>query len=965
MITNATPRAIPATLAGLLLASLWMVCARAEEKFCLAIIPDSQQEVLKPSDDRLQKRLEWLVVNRETLNLKMVLHVGDLMNWDTPDHIQYERASAAFGVLDRAGLPYALALGNHDTAATTVGGSAAPGKVNVNLRNTTTFNAYFPSARFKALGAVYEAGKIDNAYHTFSAGGLDWLVLNLELWARTGAVSWAKTVLQSPPSHNVIVLTHSHLNAKSAIVQTPGGYGDNSPQYVFDHLLKEHANVRLVFSGHVGSHGYRKDQGVNGNPIHQFLQCYHDNAANPVRLFEFDTRQGTIRTRVHCPSTGQDKKDGSELTISEVNWVAAGSPAHAGAAGPEAKGAGPTLAPSIDPLFWCESTDESKLKLHVAQKGDRYFLSNVADYSPPERNVFYFVDWDFIGDQKQPKPLRDVEVEPNRLYLVHLYELSKPRPLTDFWCEDDPRKACDVAFLWVAGQGVRQTVREAPDTTGVLAEIREDPAQFRFRAGDRLPLFTEMLPPFQLPTNKVFILGRYAQNLTFSNMFRHGVTHVAGVGADFDKLPTTRRAVTMGGFLNEGIGSKPNPNEKNDHISPTEKAFMECSLAHVTNRAAAASFAEYFFLDEEFWHDDYQPATIERLGVFLQEIRRRNPLCKPSDFWSGAPPYRKWQPPDGMRWSAAFPVLAEHYSDPAKAMQVSHRAVTRQVTVGGRKTSLAELFGTVCVTTYFDQLFGYEDELRQFRFDYTFPSWIHYSRVNRRLAFNRGKPEIWFGMGILEGNYRHPSIAFRTRTTNPAGVVTWKERLPVAPNVTEQLALFGLLEGDGAYLWDSFFTTAPGPDAMFWQVKYSSDYKDSRGSWQPDVPGTPPGRSSIPGTHCLGHSPVYYALAAWKYAQIADILEGGRRLDFEYSLDDGKTWYVPPANGSTMCDVARDRRPIVTGAVKDRQIAVVAFDPYQGVGDTTPILLRCGESRFRIDLFGKRVRVYRGELKAR
>ena len=955
---------VSVAITGLLFFSLLTSHAAGEDKFTLAVIPDSQQEVLKPDDDRLPKRLEWIVANREALNLKMVLHVGDMMNWDTPDHIQYERASAAMTVLDKAGVPYAVALGNHDSAATKVGGSAAPGKVNTNLRNTSTYNTFFPLARFKALGGVYEPGKIDTAYHTFSAGGLEWLVLNLELWPRAGAVDWARTVLEKHPGHNVIVLTHSHLNAKSGIEPTKGGYGDNSPQYVFDHLLKEFANVRLVFCGHVGSQGYRKDEGANGNTIHQFLQCFHDNFANPVRLFEIDTKQGTIQTHVFCPSTGQDRSNTSAMTISNVNWVRA-APMHDGAKASDAKSAASVVAPTGNPLFWCESTDESKLKLQVVEKNGKYFLSNIAGYNSPERNVFYFVDWDFIGDPKQPKPLQDVEVEPNRLYLVHLYELSKPRPLADFWCDNDPRKACDAAFLWVGGQGVRQTVREATDTTGVLTEIREDPTQFRFRAGDRLPLHTELLLPFQLPTNKVFILGRYAQGLTFSNMFQHGVTHLAGVGADFDKLPTTRRAVTMGGFLNQGIGQKPNPNEKKDHISPTEKAFMECSLAHVTNRAGAASFAEYFFLDEEFWHDDYQSATIERLCVFFQEMRRRNPLCKPSDFWSGAPPYRKWQPGGDKKWSATLPTLVEHYSDPAKAMSVAHRAITRQVDLNGQKTSLAELFGSVCITTYFDHLFGYSDELRQFRFDYTIPEWIHYSRVNRRLPVNRGKPEIWFGMGILEGNYHHPSIPFRTRTTNPPGVVTWKERLPVAPNVTEQLAFFGFLEGDGAYLWDSFFTTSPDPNAAFWQVKYSLDYKDPRGSWQPDVPGTPPGRSSIPGTHCMAYSPAYYALAAWKYSQIADIIEGGERMDFEYSLDDGKTWYTPPANGSTMCDVTRERRPIVTGAVKGRQIAVVAFDPYQGVGDTTPILLRHGEDRLRIDLFGKRLRVYRGVIRTR
>jgi hypothetical protein len=72
----------------LLLASLLTFHVRAEDQFTLAVIPDSQQEVLRADDHRLQNRMEWLVTQRESLNLKMVLHVGDLLNWDTPDHIQ-------------------------------------------------------------------------------------------------------------------------------------------------------------------------------------------------------------------------------------------------------------------------------------------------------------------------------------------------------------------------------------------------------------------------------------------------------------------------------------------------------------------------------------------------------------------------------------------------------------------------------------------------------------------------------------------------------------------------------------------------------------------------------------------------------------------------------------------------------------------------------------------------------------
>lgn len=297
----------------------------SQDKFTIAVIPDSQQEILNGSDTRLKNRMQWIADNKKKLNIKMVLHVGDMMNWDTPEHAQYVRTSEGFSILDKAEIPYALALGNHDTAATKEGGSAAPGNVNTNLRNTSVFNTYFPAARFKAMEGVFEKGKEDNSFHAFSAGGLDWLVISLELWARTEAVEWAKKVVQDHPNHNVIIVTHSFLASNSTIEKSNGGYGNNSPQFIFDNLVKKYANVRLVFCGHVGAHGYRTDKGDNGNTIYEFVQCYHDNATNPVRLFEIDSKAGSIKTWVYCPSISKEKDDKSSFTVSDVSWVPAGS----------------------------------------------------------------------------------------------------------------------------------------------------------------------------------------------------------------------------------------------------------------------------------------------------------------------------------------------------------------------------------------------------------------------------------------------------------------------------------------------------------------------------------------------------------------------------------------------------------------------------------------------------------------
>ena len=193
-------------LAGLLACPLGARPLAAEDTFTLAILPDLQPET---SGTRFQERLQWLVENRSKLNLKMVLQVGDMMNFN--DEAQYKHQSEALKVLDGAGIPYATCLGNHDTAAVKVdGGSAAPGNVNANLRNTARYNAYFPTTRFKLLAGTYEPNKIDNACHVLKAGGLNWLVVNLELWARPGAVEWARTTVAKYPDHNVVFLTHAH-----------------------------------------------------------------------------------------------------------------------------------------------------------------------------------------------------------------------------------------------------------------------------------------------------------------------------------------------------------------------------------------------------------------------------------------------------------------------------------------------------------------------------------------------------------------------------------------------------------------------------------------------------------------------------------------------------------------------------------------------------------------------------------
>ena len=297
---------------------------QVDTKFSIAVIPDTQNEVLGTST-RFANRVSWLVDNKDDLDLRFALQVGDLTNWGNVDPAQFDRVSSQIKPLEAA-VPWAGAIGNHDSAAVCPGGSACPNtSAAVGLRNTSAYNKAFPTSRFPQLEGTFESGKIDNSFQTFSAGDADWLVLTLELWPRASVVSWAKQVVATHPENNVIVQTHAYLNSDGSISSSQGGYGSTSPQYLYDNVIKQYPNVKLVLSGHVGNSAVRTDTGVQGNKIVSLLQTFH-SPTNPTRLVEIDTAGGSMTSKVYAPATDTDYPSYSTSTTGpEVHPVDRGS----------------------------------------------------------------------------------------------------------------------------------------------------------------------------------------------------------------------------------------------------------------------------------------------------------------------------------------------------------------------------------------------------------------------------------------------------------------------------------------------------------------------------------------------------------------------------------------------------------------------------------------------------------------
>jgi hypothetical protein len=295
--------------------------------FSFAVMPDTQNEVGN-YDVRMQKRVSWLTENRTAQDLRWVLHSGDLQSWDTPDHYQYQNNSQRLTPLAEAGLPFIGAAGNHDTGAVCPGGSACPGaNTQVTVRDTTTWNAFYPPDRF-GLEDVYEAGKSENGFRTFQAGGLNWMVLNLELWARPQVIEWAKGVVATHPQHNVIVLTHAFLEGDGRLSTSNGGYGATAPSTLWA-ALDDYPNVVMTFSGHVGAATETNLSAVDGHRTAAFLQALHA-PDNPVRIVHVDTANGTVSSEVRAnydPTLPSDQRDVDRVytqyaaTVTGMRWV--------------------------------------------------------------------------------------------------------------------------------------------------------------------------------------------------------------------------------------------------------------------------------------------------------------------------------------------------------------------------------------------------------------------------------------------------------------------------------------------------------------------------------------------------------------------------------------------------------------------------------------------------------------------
>lgn len=311
-------------LVGFMVAMLLaMGVASAQEYFTVVVLPDTQV-YSRTYPEIFKYQTDWIVRNVESYNIRLVLHAGDVVDSGAGDELEWQSAKVAIDVLDAAGIPTVIAVGNHDYDDL------------AQTRSSQMFNTYFGVERYvgKAwFGGSFEAGKSENMYALLDVDGTDYLIVNLEFGPRDHVLDWANGVIENHPDAKAIILTHSYMHddgmrTGESAEWNPKGYGlggdANDGEDVWHKLVKRHKNIDLVLSGHTLGTGVarRVDIGDHGNFVHQVLANYQmktNGGDGFLRLLKFH-RDGRIEVETYSPYAWENKTDAdNQFVISNQN----------------------------------------------------------------------------------------------------------------------------------------------------------------------------------------------------------------------------------------------------------------------------------------------------------------------------------------------------------------------------------------------------------------------------------------------------------------------------------------------------------------------------------------------------------------------------------------------------------------------------------------------------------------------
>lgn len=294
----------------------------------MVLVPDTQVYTkFARNHGILTSMYSWIAENVEKLKIQQVVHLGDMVDFNRSVFTlpgknnqtgpqQWETISHVHKYLDNV-VPYIVTTGNHDY-----------GETSAQDRHSLLDRYFAPERNSKLKNVIAFQGpnsfgipNMENAAYQFTTpNGQKVLIISLAFSPTAEQIKWAKWVfsLKGYQNHFGILVTHAYLNAKERIRKQnyPIDKNGHNGEEIFQQLVKECPNIRLVLCGHVsrandwrGCVRFQSSKNKAGKTVYEMLfdpqalvGGWHGNGGDGwLRLLEFSKDMKKVKVRTFSP----------------------------------------------------------------------------------------------------------------------------------------------------------------------------------------------------------------------------------------------------------------------------------------------------------------------------------------------------------------------------------------------------------------------------------------------------------------------------------------------------------------------------------------------------------------------------------------------------------------------------------------------------------------------------------------
>ncbi|WP_433945297.1 S-layer homology domain-containing protein [Paenibacillus sp. SN-8-1] len=235
-----------------------------------------------------QKNVKWIADNKDKINLKYVIHTGDIVDKSYQEY-QWQEADKDMKVLEDASIPYGVLAGNHD--------------VNHQENDYSKYWEYFGESRFKNMPTF--AGSYENNrghYDLVSAGGNDFIIVYMGWGLGDKEIEWMNEVVSKYPERKAILCLHEYMlvsNNRAPIADK-----------IYEKVVIPNKNVFATLSGHYHDAQLKVDEiddngdKVPDRKVYQMLADYQgapEGGLGYIRLMQFDMKNNKLHIKTYSP----------------------------------------------------------------------------------------------------------------------------------------------------------------------------------------------------------------------------------------------------------------------------------------------------------------------------------------------------------------------------------------------------------------------------------------------------------------------------------------------------------------------------------------------------------------------------------------------------------------------------------------------------------------------------------------